>query len=349
MKKNAKYTRQTPNRKILFTIATLLLACNIFAQQSDPLEQLRRYAGNIHQFNTIFPQEKVYLQFDNTAYFAGETIWFKAFVVKASNLQRAESTVLYVDLLSPSGVVLQQQKLKIKGGQADGCIVLTDQSTEQARSLRGILPYPSGHYEVRAYTQFMMNFSQDAIFSRVFPVYAKPDKDGDYEHRILTQGSWTEEKRPEGSKLKDINVTFYPEGGQLVSSAECRMAFKAIGKDGRNLDGILQLSTTRGVIEARTEHDGMGCITFIPNQVKGSPQFITDQESERLTLPKARQDAYTLKTIRHGDSLKVVISRGPEAHAPLLGLTVTVRGEVYAYESVHFNGSLQPHIILSTR
>ena len=324
-------------RTLFTTIATLLLACNIFAQQSDPLEQLRKYAGNIHQFNTIFPQEKVYLQFDNTAYFAGETIWFKAFVVKASNLQRAESTVLYVDLLSPSGVVLQQQKLKIKGGQADGCIMLTDQSTEQARSLRGILPYPSGYYEVRAYTQFMMNFSQDAIFSRVFPVYAKPDKDGDYEHRILTQGSWTEEKRPEGSKLKDINVTFYPEGGQLVSSAECRMAFKAIGNDGRNLDGVLQLSTTRGVIEARTEHDGMGCITFIPNQVKGSPQFITDQESERLTLPKARQDAYTLKTIRNGDSLKVVISRGPEAHAPLLGLTVTVRGEVYAYESVHFN------------
>ena len=46
--------------------------------------ELMRFAGNIHQFNSIFPQEKVYIQFDNTSYYTGETIWFKAFVVNAS-------------------------------------------------------------------------------------------------------------------------------------------------------------------------------------------------------------------------------------------------------------------------
>jgi len=336
-------------KKLLITATILMLAVDGSAQMIEPTTSLMRYAGNIHQFNKIFPQEKVYLQFDNTAYFSGETIWFKAFVVQASNLHRAASSVLYVDLLSPSGVVLQQLKLKIKSGQTDGCFVLMDNSTEQARALRGVLPYPSGYYEIRAYTQFMMNFSQDAIFSRVFPVYAKPDVDGDYEHRELTQGDWTEKERPENSKLKDVSVTFYPEGGQLVGNMECRMAFKAIGKDGRNLDGVLQLTTQDGLITASTEHDGMGSITFVPDKVKGSAQFITNGTTERLSLPRARHDTYTIQTIQTGDSLKTVIRRGTEAREPILGLTVTVRGEVYCYEVIHFNHWQEKVLELSTK
>ena len=88
--------------------------------------ELMRFAGNIHQFNSIDPQEKVYLQFDNTSYYQGETIWFKAFVVNASTLQRSKSKVLYVDLLSPDGVLLKQQKLLIVAGQADGSFPLHD-------------------------------------------------------------------------------------------------------------------------------------------------------------------------------------------------------------------------------
>ena len=52
------------------------------------MDSLMRLAGNIHQFNSIFPQEKVYLQFDNTSYYIGETIWFKAFVSNASECRK---------------------------------------------------------------------------------------------------------------------------------------------------------------------------------------------------------------------------------------------------------------------
>lgn len=150
-----------------------LVICQAALSQSKVWnrDDLMRYAGNIHQFNGIFPQEKVYLQFDNTGYYQGETIWFKAFVVNASGLTRTRSTVLYVDLLSPNGVLLEQKKLKIIAGQADGCFVLMDGSTEQARELRGILPYPSGYYEIRAYTQYMLNFNQHLEFSRVLPSF----------------------------------------------------------------------------------------------------------------------------------------------------------------------------------
>ena len=88
---------------LLLSVAISWIPCNA-AQAS--IDSLIRYAGNIHQFNSIFPQEKVYLQFDNTSYYAGETIWFKAFVTSASDLSRAQSKVLYVDLISPQRELL---------------------------------------------------------------------------------------------------------------------------------------------------------------------------------------------------------------------------------------------------
>ena len=94
--------------RFIFTLTLAVLVTVTGHSQSSSVDSLMKYAGNIHQFNTIFPQEKVYLQFDNTSYYTGETIWFKAFVTNASTLGRAQSKVLYVDLLSPTGVLLKQ-------------------------------------------------------------------------------------------------------------------------------------------------------------------------------------------------------------------------------------------------
>ena len=173
------------NRFVNLVAILLLFYSGVFAgnppETSDDITQeLMRYVNNINQFNSIYPQEKVYLQFDNTSYYTGETIWFKAFVVNASTLNSTRSKVLYVDLISPDGTLLKQQKLMIENGQADGSFPLLDGSTAQAREKRGVLGYPSGFYEVRAYTNYMQNFSEEAIFSRVFAVYEKPKKDGNY-------------------------------------------------------------------------------------------------------------------------------------------------------------------------
>lgn len=89
-------------RACLFAFAVFATLGQVWAEG----DAMMRFAGNIHQFNELFPQEKVYLQFDNTAYFEGDDIWFKAFVVKSSTLGRTESGVLYVDLLSADGVII---------------------------------------------------------------------------------------------------------------------------------------------------------------------------------------------------------------------------------------------------
>ena len=77
-------------------------------------QRLSRFVQNIATFNRILPQEKVYLHFDNTAYYIGETIWFKAYVVRADTHRQTDlSGILHVQLITREGTVIDSRKLKI--------------------------------------------------------------------------------------------------------------------------------------------------------------------------------------------------------------------------------------------
>ena len=329
-------------RLIAFILATTLFLPLTYAQQEedDPdrlTKELMRFSGNIHQFNNIFPQEKVYLEFDNTAYFQGEVIWFKAFVTHATTLQRAPSKVLYVDFIAPTGHLISQQKLKVIAGQCDGAIPLLDAATAQAREKRGIQEYPSGFYEIRAYTQNMLDFSKDAIFSRVIPVYTKPRHIGEYDdsYVILEQENPLIRTIREESDEDDrkINLSFFPEGGDLIEGLPCNVAFKATGKDGLAINGAIVLSGSQDT--AYTVHDGMGSFMIVP---KGSQavHFISDDgKSARFTLPRALKSGYSMVISESSDSLlKVALHHTADHDARVTGLAVTCRGELIHFQEI---------------
>ena len=343
--------------KWVFSAVCALLCCGPVLAQRDGssdilylndgrhVDQLMRYAGNIHQFNQIFQQETVFLQFDNTAYFEGETIWFKAFVVKSSTLTRSRSRVLYVDLLSPNGVLLQQKKLLVRSGQADGSFTLMDRSTEEARQLRGVQPYPSGYYEVRAYTQNMLDFNDNSVFSRVLPVYRKPSvEDGWTEAEIDVSKSRIEQLRPETGQTDDVSVTFYPEGGVWLKGVTCNVAYKAMDRDGRCLDGELVIRNAGPEGEdlvSRTLHDGMG--SFRANTVKSSLKgvFTCGGRSYEVRIPAAVSDGYSLivSNLPEKDSLEITLNRNVRSLTDSLGVTVICRGELFSFSKMRINGS----------
>ena len=320
-------------RKFIYTFLLAILAAVQCHAESQSVDSLMKFAGNIHQFNSIFPQEKVYLQFDNTSYYTGETIWFKAFVVNASTLNRAQSKVLYVDLISPYGVLLKQQKLKIVAGQADGSFPLVDGSTSQAREKRGVMNYPSGFYEIRAYTSYMQNFSEEAIFSRVFAVYDKPKQEGDYYNEspvINILKPETAEFRPQTEKLRNINCTFYPEGGHLIMGKPCRVAFKVTDDSGFGVDatGVLENDGTT----FSTVHDGMGWFTITPQDRRNQVEITVGDDSRTFTLPQPEQAGCALKVDPYGkDSITVTIDCTPGLKGTTLGMTMTCRGELMEF------------------
>ena len=307
---------------------------------TDYTRELMRFAGNIRQFNELFPQEKVYLEFDNTAYFQGEDIWFKAFVTQATTLERAPSGVLYVDFLAPTGQLLMQQKLEIIDGQADGSIRLIDEGTSQSREKRGRLAYPSGFYEIRAYTQNMLDFSPEAIFSRVIPVYTQPKYVGvydgshvvDYQDNPLIENLRDQSNDRKGQNGR-VNVTFYPEGGDMVNGLPCRVAFKAMGDDALGKEGALVVSGLNDT--AFTVHDGMGSFIITPVGAT-SARFITpDGKSTSVSLPKPVRSGYSMMAGPCSDSLlQVNIRRTLDRRGEPVALTVTCRGDIIFFEEI---------------
>ena len=114
---------------------------------ADPDSLLTQRQENFERFARQNPQERVYLHFDNTSYYKGENIWYKAYVVRDDNLHFTDlSRILYVELLNPIGYPVETQKLIIENGQAHGSFELKDTLN-------------AGFYEVRAYTAWMLNFT----------------------------------------------------------------------------------------------------------------------------------------------------------------------------------------------
>ena len=329
---------------ILFSFILIAAPCKA---QTSSVDELMKYAGNIHQFNSIFPQEKVFIQFDNTSYYTGETIWFKAFVVNASTLGRAQSKVLYVDLISPTGVLLKQQKLKIVAGQADGSFPLLDGSTAQAREKRGVINYPSGFYEVRAYTSYMLNFDNEILFSRVLAVYDLPKEDGNYYETsptITLKRSETSEFRPKTEKLRKINASFYPEGGHLILGKPCRIAFKVTDDTGFGVQATGKIEGKD--ISFSTIHDGMGVFTFIPQETRNEVVITVDGATRTFNLPQAEPSGFAMTVdASESDSIIVKVDGTQGLSDMTMGMALTCRGELMDFGTIETGSTPVERII----
>ena len=328
-------------------LPALLLADSV----PDSLAAIRQYASHIVYFNRACPQEKVYLHLDNTAYFQGETIWYAAHVVSATSGRSPASRVLYVELLSPTGVILQQQKLKIVDGRCHGSFPLVDGGVKAAVDLRGIVSYPSGYYQIRAYTRAQLNFDEVAIFSRVIPVYRQPEQEGYYDNPIIADYEGRERDRPDlprSERPSVLDIAFFPEGGHLIEGIPCRIAFKVTDAHGMGteVDAILDaagkaIPTTLGGTSASPTHKGMGAFYYTPGKASARITFIKDGRRYTFTLPAAESSGCAIHLDALGDdSLRIVIEgRGLQKKTLPLGYTITTGGRVTATDAVHFSSA----------
>lgn len=323
-------------RIICTAIVGLTMVECIYSQDyTDATGNIMRHALDVHNFNREFQQEKVYLHLDNTSYFQGETIWFKAFVVDASTLRRSSSSLLYVELLSPTGVLLQQQKLKIYAGQADGCIRLVDSSVREAQKLRGEQPYPSGYYELRAYTRYMLNFSHNIVFSRVIPVFRTPQIAGKYDEAVLESTKYESyDARQETEKLKSVNVSYFPEGGRLLLRRPGRVAYKATDENGRPIDGVLYVKgrSDGQTIKAPVVHDGMGRFEVLSGKSISKCVFVHEGKEYKVPNPYVEDQGVSMRVDAKSDSLSITVYNGM-GYEGLIGLAVSCSGQIISCDS----------------
>lgn len=321
-------------------LLTLLLSYSVSHAQSVDSSILRmaEMVKNLNRFGHYNAQEKVYLHFDNTGYYLGETMWFKAYVVSATlGLPTDMSKVLYVELLTPEGRVAETKKLKIVDGQCHGEFLLSG------------LNLSAGFYEVRAYTRIMLNWGTETVFSRVFPVFDQPETEGAYKLAMTRPAKSKElpQMREKAEKRKRLNLSFYPEGGDMVAGLPTVVAFKATDDEGRGVDVTGSVIDKEGdaVAEFTTQHNGMGRFLLVPGETeyKAVVRYNDKKYDFKLPTVKAQGYAMTVNNLR-GDKMHIQVHRTDGAPAVVAGLTVSCRGRAYAFELADLHTQQAAHI-----
>ena len=350
-------------RTLLLLLALLLCLARPSAQtastpsgaEEETLTKLATYAARINYFNRLCPQEKVYLHLDNTAYFQGETVWFAAVVVNASTLGKAPSKVLYVELLSPTGVVLKQQKLKVLNGRCNGSFPLIDNDIDDAVEKRGAVGLPSGYYQIRAYTRTMLNFDDAGVYSRVIPVYKTPANEGDYTDPVMAKYTYNEQDRPKvrrRDRQKTLNMAFFPEGGHLVEGLPCRIAFKATDEQGHGID-IGTAATVDGLpLALSPQHNGMGYFAYTPSAIGHTGKMQVEYNGKRYAfdLPDCEPEGCALQLDCHGrDSLTLRLAATAGLRQRLMAFTLTTRGQCVQVDTLTLAASVERSFSLADK
>ncbi|MEI6950277.1 hypothetical protein V9K67_24060 [Paraflavisolibacter sp. H34] len=172
-------------RKLIAGLLLLLPVC-VLAQGPTPEEALEKFSK--------YPQEKIYLHFDKGNYLAGETARFKAYIFSGGTLSRI-STNLYIECLDRNKRLLYNNLLPVASGIAEGSLAFPK-------------TFPEDVYYVRAYTSWMLNFSETFHFVQPLNIY----NPASLTRLVQSPVAW--------------EASAHPEGGTLLANTECEVAVR---------------------------------------------------------------------------------------------------------------------------
>ncbi|WP_293010842.1 Plug domain-containing protein [Mongoliibacter sp.] len=252
----------------LFLMTFLLASLSLVAQ--DFSKELQDKIAGYVQSN---PYEKVYLHTDKSHYFSNDTIWVKAYglVENGAELPQATPTVpLYVNLYSNlTREPVEQMIIRLDEGMGFGDMVLP----------RDINP---GNYSLIAYSKRSEEMGEHYLFAKDIWI-------GDIKDAFI----------PRTELEGTLNVSFFPEGGDLVEGLESKVGFKATGDKGLGEEfyGFLIQNQKDTLLRFESNQMGMGSFAFIPE--KGS-QYIAYVKSlnskwKTASLPKAKSKGSILR------------------------------------------------------
>ena len=131
----------------------------------------------------------------------------------------------------------------------------------------------------------------------------------------------------------DFDVSFYPEGGAALAGCVGRTAFKAMQRDGTeiNVEGVVFDQHGNEALQFKTDVRGMGVITMKPERGNKYYAIVTNEkgQSKRFDLPIAKEEGYSLAATWSKDRLTVQVCQPEHQTAgDTLCLIVHTRGVV---------------------
>lgn len=272
-KQSSRMTRYVP-LFLLLVVQTLSSPA-----QDTPPASLKK---DLDQYASQRLQEKVYVHTDKEFYLAGEICWFKLYVVDAGNHHLLDlSKVAYLEWLDKNNKPVLQTKIGLNDGHGHGSIFVP-------------LTIRSGNYKLRAYTSWMKNYGEDWFFEKAITV-------------VNTRGS---AESPVVAIPLKYDVTFFPEGGNLVENMSSKVAFRISDQYGRGIDctGIVTEDDQDTIVRFHPLKFGIGSFTLTPRPGHRYRSTIRLSDGTAISnlLPTAYKEGMVMTVSEEGnDHLRV--------------------------------------------
>jgi hypothetical protein len=213
----------------VFTLLLFFSAGKLHAQTVQSL---------LEAYHKKTPQEKVYIHFDNSMYAPGQTVWYKAYLLKdfvPSDLSKN----LYIDWFDETGTLISRSVAPVLNSIATGDFTVPEK-------------YAGTRLRIMAYTRWMLNFDTSFLFHQTLRIAALSKNNAD-------------PARP-ASEVPAATLKFFPEGGYMVENIPGTLAFKALNTAGEPvaMSGTISNKDKQVVARFTAEHNGMGKLLFTP-------------------------------------------------------------------------------------
>lgn len=289
--------KKTANRGRHHTFILFAGLFSFFASKAQNID------AAITSYAEMYSPERAYFHYDKASYAAGDTIWFKAYLMNEI-IPADESKNLYIDWIDDKGILMLHAVSPLIEAATNGQFSIP-------------ADYKGKMIHVRAYTKWMLNFDSAFIYNKAISVLTKE-----------TGGS--------GPKKNVIpSISFFPEGGDIIQGLPNKIAFKANDQWGRpvKVKGLIINSKGKTEDSIRTLHDGMGYFFITPQPgLSYTARWKDEKQVEHITeLPKIKTSGAVLQVIVSGTNRLFSVTCTPDLVSTMD--TVHLVGTIYQHEA----------------
>jgi hypothetical protein len=247
----------------------------------------------------------LFVHIDKPFYATGDRLWMSTYLLDAASHQRISGeTAMHVDLLTPTGKLVQHQWVRIVDGRGEGNFRLSD-------------TLMTGTYRLRAYTD-EDDAQRRPAFERNVAIYNLFRND-------ISKGS--------DSLSQQLDIQILPEGGRWVSGLPTRLGVKVVQPNGRGLPIAGRIVDDLGaeVVRFKTNQQGMTSVLMQPKTQRiYHAEVMYNNQQQRVTLPMPETEGLLLSADAISDTtrLALTIMSSNQAVTDSVYILVQQRGHV---------------------
>ena len=303
MKEHSKVFFLKLMRRGVFVFSFVLFCLPAIFCQQEAADSIR---NQFEQYGGQYLQEKLYVHTDRSFYLAGEIVWFKIYDVDGgSNRPLDLSKMAYIEVISADQKALVQAKIQLTNGTGSGSFFLP-------------LSVNSGVYKIRAYTNWMKNYSPDYFFEKPLTIV----------NSLKTLGI------SQAVNTSAFDIQFFPEGGNLVNGIQSKIAFRIVDQNGKGVDCRGAITDQNGdtIVQFRPLKFGIGHFYFTPSGDKKYKAIIKFGISSVVIneLPTIYPQGYVVNISDSGnkEQVKIAVSTNAQPSNALVYLLMHTRQKV---------------------